>query len=121
MRAGSSAGSSNSDQRRHPRALCSELVRISFNDQLGREIAETGLIEDVGRNGLRVSIGLPVSPGKEVRFSAPGFAGFARVRYCELSDSGYAWGLEFPIGFEWDSAVWNPRHLFELPLRARDS
>ena len=120
MRTATTGSSSPADQRRHPRALCSELVSISYRDQAGRKVAETGLIEDVGRNGFRVSISLPVSPGREVYFDAPGFAGFARVRYCELSEASYAWGLEFPIGFEWDAAVWNPQHLLELPLRDRE-
>ncbi len=109
------------NKRRHPRALCSQIVRMMFCDQARRKIVETGLIEDVGRNGLRISIGLPISPGKEVEFETTGFAGFALVRYCEFVDGGYAWGLEFPIGFEWDGTGWNPEHLLELPLKPRKS
>ena len=89
---------------------------MGYVDQSGREVSQTALIEDVGRNGLRISSSLPVGPGQAVRFEADGFRGRGQVRYCELVDAGFAWGVEFSKGFEWDRTRWNPQHLFELPL-----
>ena len=102
-------------KRRYARALCSELVRISFRDQRGRRIQETAVLEDLGEQGTRFSLCLPLTPGCLVGFQAGAFEASAQVRYCELSDSGFAVGIEFAGDFRWDEKEWAPEHLLRLP------
>ena len=103
------------DRRRHVRALCSELVQISFRDQRGRRIQETAVLEDLAEKGVRISLSLPLTPGCQVGLQAGVFEANAHVRYCELADSGFAVGLEFADDFRWDEKEWAPEHLFRLP------
>ena len=103
------------DRRGKIRALCSELVRISFHDRRGRRIQETAVLEDLGEKGARVSLSLPLTPGCQVGFHATVFETNAQVRYCELSDSGFAVGLEFAGDSRWDEKQWAPEHLLRLP------
>jgi hypothetical protein len=105
------------DQRRSDRLMCSELVEIAFQDQAGRWIRETGVIEDVGSNGLGVSLNLPVAVGRTVTVSNPRFRSQATVRHCEFEEYGYLLGLEFSGGFEWNRADWEPEHLLRLPKK----
>jgi ribulose bisphosphate carboxylase small subunit len=102
-------------KRRYTRALCSELVRISFRDQRGRRVQETAVLEDLGEQGARISLCLPLTPGCQVGFQAVSFEASAQVRYCELSDSGFAVGIEFADDFRWDEKDWAPEHLLRLP------
>ena len=103
------------EPRRQVRALCSELVRISFRDQRGRRIQETAVLEDVAENGVRLSLALPLTPGIQVGLEAAAFEANAYVRYCELADLGFAVGLEFADDFRWDEKEWTPEHLLRLP------
>ena len=102
-------------RRRHPRALCSELVRISFRDQRGRRVQETAVLEDVGEQGARISLCLPLTPGCRIGVHAAALELSAHVRYCELSESGFAVGLEFPADYRRDEKHWAPEHLLRLP------
>ncbi len=102
-------------KRSHVRALCSELVRISFRDQRGRRVQETAVLEDLGEQGARISLCLPLTPGCQVGFQAVAFEANAQVRYCELADSGFAVGIEFADNFRWDEKKWAPEHLLRLP------
>lgn len=104
-------------RRLHPRALCSELVQISFRDQRGRRMLETGVLEDLGERGARLSLSLPLTPGNQVGFRAAGFDAVAQVSYCELSDTGYAVGLEFASNSKWDEQSWSPEHMLKIPDR----
>lgn len=104
-----------SNRRRDARALCSELVRISFRDQRGRRIQETAVLEDLAETGVRISLSLPLTPGCQVGLQATAFEASAHVRYCELADSGFAVGLEFAGDFRWDEKEWTPKHLLRLP------
>jgi hypothetical protein len=107
--------STSHTKRRYPRALCSELVRISFRDQRGRRIQETAVLEDLGEKGARISLSLPLTPGCQVSFNTVAFEVSAHVRYCELCDSGFAVGLDFAGDFRWDEKDWAPEHLLRLP------
>ena len=102
-------------KRSHARALCSELVRISFRDQRGRRVQETAVLEDLGEGGARISLCLPLTPGCQVGLQAVAFEASAQVCYCELSDSGFAVGIEFADNFRWDENEWAPEHLLRLP------
>ena len=104
-------------RRRHPRSLCSELVQVSFRDQRGRRIQETGVLEDLGSGGARLSLSLPLPVGGQVNLRTTGFSVNAGVRYCELADAGYAVGLEFSAGTTWDERSWSPEHLLRIPSR----
>ena len=99
----------------YTRALCSELVRITFRDQRGRRVQETAILEDLGEKGARVALSLPLTPGCQVGFHAAAFEANAHVRYCELADSGFAVGLEFAGDSRWDEKKWAPEHLLRLP------
>jgi hypothetical protein len=103
------------DRRSHVRALCSELVQISFRDQRGRRVQETAVLEDLAERGVRISLSLPLTPGCQVGLLAGAFEANARVRYCEMADSGFAVGLEFAGDFRWDENKWAPEHLLRLP------
>jgi hypothetical protein len=96
----------NQDQRRSDRLMCSELVEIAFQDQTGRWICENGVIEDVGTNGIGVSLNLPVGIGRIVTVSNPRFRSQATVKRCEFEVSG---------GFEWNHSDWEPEHLLRFP------
>lgn len=100
---------------RKVRALCSELVRITFRDQRGRRVQETAVLEDLGEKGARISLSLPLTPGSQVGFHAASFEANAHVRYCELADSGFAVGLEFAGDSRWDEKKWASEHLLRLP------
>lgn len=102
-------------RRGNSRALCSELVRITFRDQRGRRIQETAILEDLGEKGARIALSLPLTPGAQVGFQATAFEASAYVRYCELADSGFAVGLEFTGDCRWDEKKWAPEHLLRLP------
>jgi hypothetical protein len=95
--------------------MCSELVQIAFQDQAGRCIRETGIIEDVGSNGLGISLNIPVGVGRTVMVSNPRFHSQAIVKHCVFEEYGYLLGLEFGGGFEWDRAEWEPEHLLSMP------
>jgi hypothetical protein len=103
------------EQRRSDRLMCSELVEIAFEDQTGRRIRETGVIEDVGSNGLGVSLHLPLAIGRIVTVSNARFRSEATVKHCEFEEYAYLLGLEFSGGFEWNPADWEPEHLLNLP------
>ena len=105
----------NPDQRRSDRLMCSELVEIAFQDQTGRWICENGVVEDVGSNGIGVSLNLPVSVGRAVTVSNPRFRSQATVKHCQFEEYGYLLGLEFTGGFEWNRADWEPEHLLRFP------
>lgn len=107
--------SASKDQRRSERLMCSELVEIAFQDQTGRWVRETGVIEDVGSNGLGVSLGIPVSVGRQVAVSNARFHSNATIKHCAPEEDSYLLGLEFSGGFEWDKADWEPEHLLRLP------
>jgi hypothetical protein len=102
-------------RRRNPRALCSELVRVTFHDQRGRRIEETAVLEDLSQKGARLSLALPLTVGAQVKFQTSGFVVVAGVAYCELADDGYAVGLEFSPDAQWDESSWMPKHLLHIP------
>ena len=91
--------------------------RDRLQDQAGRWIRETGVIEDVGSNGLGVSLNLPVAVGRTVTVSNPRFRSQATVKHCEFEEYGYLLGLEFSGGFEWNRADWEPEHLLRWPKK----
>jgi hypothetical protein len=95
--------------------MCSDLVLVRFQDQTGRWVQETALVEDVSQTGLCISLGLPITVRREVEIEAEGFRGKAQVRYCELGEYSYLLGLEFSDGFNWDRQKWRPKHLLTLP------
>jgi len=103
------------EKRHEKRDMCSDLVELRFQDQTGRWLSETGLVEDVSASGLCVSLSLPVMVGHLVEINAEGFRGNARIRYCELCEYSYLLGLEFSDGFEWNRQKWQPKHLLTLP------
>jgi len=105
-------GSKN--RRRAQRSLCSELVRVEYDDQRGRTVNLAGLLEDVGRDGLCISLSLPLRVGAEIRFACDGFFGRASVEYCNLGDYSYLVGAAFLDGLQWDETLWRPRHLLAL-------
>jgi hypothetical protein len=102
-------------RRRYPRALCSELVQVAFHDQRGRQVEETCVLEDVGQQGARLSLSIPLTVGGEVTLRARGFNVVAGVAYCELEDEAYAVGLEFSAGTQWEEEIWTPEHLLRIP------
>lgn len=103
------------EKRREKRDMCSDLVVVRFQDQTGRWVQETALVEDVSASGLCISLGLPITVRREIEIEAEGFEGRARVRYCELGEYSYLLGLEFCEGFHWDRQKWQPKHLLALP------
>jgi hypothetical protein len=103
------------EQRKSGRLMCSELVEITFQDQAGRWIRETGVIENVGAKGLGVSFSIPITVGRAVTVSNPRFRSEAVIKHCAFEEYGYLLGLEFSGGFEWDHADWEPEHLLWLP------
>ena len=108
-----------SNKRSSPRQMCSDYVKVSFADQDGRTVSDTGLLEDVGRQGLNISLNIPLPKGQDIKLQMEGFSGKARVRYCNIGDYGYLIGLEFADRYEWDPEKWAPRHLLTIP--AEDS
>ncbi|MDA1313406.1 MAG: PilZ domain-containing protein [Acidobacteria bacterium] len=102
------------NRRETERSLCSELVRIEFRDQKGEIVNFAGLLEDVSRRGLCISLSLPVRVGAEIQFQCDGFAGKASVEYCNLGDYSYLVGATFLDGLEWNESAWRPRHLLAL-------
>ena len=101
------------------RKMCSEFVEVFFRDQTGLGVTETGLLEDLSRTGLCVSLAVPVTVGEIVSFTCEGFEGSGEVRYCNLGEYGYLLGVRFGDGLEWDERQWKPRHLLSLPMDAR--
>ena len=101
------------------RKMCSEFVEVFFRDQTGMGVTETGLLEDLSRTGLCVSLSVPVTVGEIVSFTCEGFEGSGEVRYCNLGEYGYLLGVRFGDGLEWDERQWKPRHLLSLPIDAR--
>lgn len=108
---GGAKQSSNSERRRTRRSLCSELATVRFEDQTGRGVDVTGLIEDISPGGLCLSLSSPLTPGRSVRVSSDGLEAEAEVRYCQLGDYSYLVGLQFSNGAVWDRARWRPKHL----------
>ena len=109
----------STNRRRSPRQMCSDFVKVSFADQNGRTVSDTGLLEDVSRRGLNISLNIPLPEGQDIQLQIDGFSGKARVRYCDIGDYGYLIGLEFDDRYEWDPKKWAPRHLLAVP--AEDS
>ncbi len=103
------------DLRKSDRLMCSELVEIAFQDQTGRWVRETGVIENVGVKGLGVSFSIPVTVGRTVTVSNSRFRSEAIIKHCAFEEYGYLLGLEFSGGFEWNRADWEPEHLLRLP------
>ena len=103
------------NKRRSPRQMCSDFVKVSFADQDGRTVSDTGLLEDVSRQGLNISLNIPLPEGHDIELQIEGFSGKARVRYCNIGDYGYLIGLEFADHHEWDPKKWAPRHLLTIP------
>ena len=102
------------DRRRHRRSLCSEIVELTFEDQTGRIVRQTGLLEDLSKRGACLNLPIPLGVGRDVRLAANGFERGASVRYCELADDGYTVGLEFAAGSDWDRNAWKPGHLTSI-------
>jgi len=103
---------SPSERRSTRRSLCSELASVRFEDQTGRPVDLSGLIEDISPGGLCLSLSAPLTPGRTVRVSSEGLDARAEVRYCELGDYSYLVGLRFADGGGWDRSRWRPKHLF---------
>jgi hypothetical protein len=104
------------NRRETERSLCSELIRITHRDQKGETRSLAGLLEDVSRSGLCISLSLPVNVGVEIQFECDGFAGKASVEYCNLGDYSYLVGAAFLDSLEWDESIWRPRHLLALTM-----
>ena len=102
------------NRRKESRSLCSELVRIAFQDQRGETVVLTGLLEDVNRSGICISVSHPVGIDTEIEFECEGFDGAAAVKYCHLGNYGYLIGATFAEGLVWDESTWRPRHLLSL-------
>lgn len=107
--------SEEKDHRKSDRLMCSELVEIAFQDQAGRWVRETGVIENVGSKGLGVSFSMPVTVGRAVTVSNSRFRSEAVIKHCAFEEYGYLLGLEFSGDFEWNRADWEPEHLLRLP------
>ena len=97
------------------REMCSELIDVSFHDQIGNLVSEKGLLEDLSTEGLCFSLAIPLTVGLKMEFRCDGFVGMARVRYCNLGEYGYLVGAEFADGSAWDKERWRPKHLISLP------
>ena len=75
------------NKRRSPRQMCSDFVKVSFADQEGRTVSDTGLLEDVSQQGLNISLNIPLPEGQDIKVQTEGFSGKARVRYCNCAGS----------------------------------
>ena len=107
------------NKRQSTRQMCSDFVKVSFADQNGRTVSDTGLLEDVSPQGLNISLSIPLPKGQEIQLRMEKFSGTARVRYCNLGEYSYLVGLEFADQHEWDPEKWAPCHLLTVP--AEDS
>lgn len=101
------------ERRQNPRELCSDFAQVTWLDDHARRISILGVLEDVSREGLCVSLDLPVPAGRDVHVHTRGIEGDAKVQYCELGDYGYLVGLEFSEGCSWEREKWRPKHLLE--------
>ncbi len=102
------------ERRNGARTLCSELVRVTFRDQTGEPVRQTGLLEDLSRDGLCVSLPYPLPVGAEIDFACDGFLGQARVEYCHIGLYSYLAGAKFSNGLVWNRSVWRPSHFLLL-------
>jgi len=89
-------------------------MRITFKDRKGEAVLLTGLLEDLNRTGLCLSVSLPVSIGAAIEFECDGFAGTATVEYCNIGNYSYLVGVSFAEGLVWDEATWRPQHLLSF-------
>ena len=112
-----SESSKPDEKRRSDRLMCSELVEIAFQDHTGHWVRETGVVEDVGSNGLGVNLSIPIDIGRPVTVSNSRFRHEATVKHCKFEEFGYVLGVEFSNGFEWDRRGWVPQHLLPLPKK----
>jgi PilZ domain len=102
------------NRRSSHRNLCSDIVKLSWNDELGWPARTHAVIEDISGNGacLQCEISIPVGSAITLQLNDSGFE--ALVRYCTLIDHGYFVGVEFVQTSRWtpDGAV-RPKHLLE--------
>ncbi len=104
------------ERRRNTREMCSDFVQLAWTGDRGEQVVEVGVLEDVSREGMCVSVDTPVPVHSTVRVHTRGLDGAAEVRYCDRNETGYQVGLEFLDGCTWDREKWRPRHLLDEEL-----
>lgn len=101
------------NRRRYGRWLCSSMANLRVEDG-SRRMFQTGIVEDISRQGLCVVTDTRISPGTPVRVSQGNEQIDTVARHC-VSDYPDMWrvGLAFSRGYEWSESEGSMEHLLD--------
>jgi PilZ domain len=103
-----------SERRTEARKLCSELVRIRWEDPVGNHCVATAVLEDISAFGAGLQVEAPINEGARVSIELPNFLLHGAVRYCIFREIGYFIGVQLDEGSKWSPTSYKPEHLLDI-------
>ena len=92
------------------RYLCSELVKVEWQDKTGAFDA-TGILEEIWVDGTCVQTIGPMQPGMKVWIVARRALFRGMMSECEAHRDGYFWRVAFDSESRWSPRSFKPEHM----------
>jgi hypothetical protein len=107
------------ERRGSKRLLCSDLVRVYWNDAAGTSFHEIAILENLSLAGVGLFTGVPVPQDVDVHIKGEGTELVGRVKQCVFRENGYIVGMELDAASKWaqnPGQEFVPQHLLDVSL-----
>lgn len=107
------------ERRGSKRLLCSDLVQLSWQDDLGRSFREVAILENLSLSGVGLFTGVPLPEDTEIHLAGVEAVLTGRVRQCVFRENGYIVGIELNDDSKWaqePGCNFVPQHLLDVSL-----
>ena len=104
------------ERRVTPRMPCAEPVQLQWSDEAGRARMAIADLTDISLTGASLQLERPIPLRTQLRFTFSGQELTGTVRHCVLRELGYAIGLEFDPGCQWNERA-RPRKQLAYPRK----
>jgi PilZ domain len=101
------------ERRTEVRMLCSELVRIRWEEPLANQCV-AAVLEDISPSGAGLQVEAPINEGARVSIEPPNCLLHGAVRYCIFREIGYFIGVRLDEGCRWSGTFYRPEHLLDI-------
>ncbi len=108
-------------RRRELRNQCADLLKIRWKDEAGRSHRELATLDDISPKGLCLKVESPIPPATIITILYPNGQYIGTVKHCDPQMEWYFVGVEFQPGYRWSKEHFEPAHLLDLQLRARQT
>ena len=96
------------------------LAEAALKDTSGKLHKELGSLEDISPQGACLQVEEALPPDTVLTIIYPGGKFIARVKYCNLQETGYFVGVEFEGGYRWSRRLYDPPHLLQICRHGRE-